>query len=57
MTGLNEQGNGMSKQAEKEAWAQEYARRMEHEFEKWQKPLGITGGAYVRHVKRELMVW
>lgn len=46
----------MSEHEEKEQWADKYAHRIEHRFERWQKPLGIDGNDYLGHLKRDLMV-
>ena len=48
-------GKGMCRQEEKERWADTYAHRIEHQFERWQKPLGIRGDDYRRHLKEELV--
>ena len=40
--------------AEREKWAKEHARRLRHVFEQWQKPLGIDGQEYCKHLTEEL---
>ncbi len=39
---------------ERQKWAEEHARRMQHLFEQWQKPLGIEGGKYCEHLTDDL---
>jgi len=39
---------------EKQAWAEKHARRLQRRFQQWQKPLGIDGKEYRRHLTREL---
>ena len=38
----------------KQRWAEEHAHRLQHLFEQWQKPLGIDGGEYRKHLTEEL---
>ena len=40
---------------EKQKWVEEYAGRMQHLFEKWQKPLGINCEEYRKHLIEELV--
>ena len=40
---------------EKEKWAEEHACRLQHLFEQWQKPLGIDGEEYRKHLTEELV--
>lgn len=39
---------------EKQKWVEEHARRFQHLFEQWQKPLGIDGDEYRKHLAVEL---
>jgi hypothetical protein len=39
---------------EKQRWVEKHARRLQHRFEKWQKPLGIDGRDYQRFLSEEL---
>ncbi|MHC4363193.1 MAG: hypothetical protein ACYSTZ_10220 [Planctomycetota bacterium] len=39
---------------EKQTWAEEHARRLQRQFEQWQKPLGIDGREYQRFLSEEL---
>ncbi len=39
---------------EKQRWVEEHARRLQHLFEQWQKPLGIDGEEYRKHLTEEL---
>lgn len=45
----------MASQKEKEQWADRHAGRMQQQFEPWQKALGIDGGEYIRHLRKELL--
>ena len=36
-------------------WAQEHARRIQKQFEKWQEPLGIDGQEYAEYLRIELI--
>ena len=45
----------MSSQKEKEEWADEHARRIQQQFEQWQKPFGIDSAEYFRYLRRELL--
>ena len=36
-------------------WAEERARRLQHLFEQWQKPLGIDGKEYRKYLTEELL--
>ena len=38
----------------RQGWAEEHARRIQHRFEQWQKPLGIDGDEYLKYLTREL---
>ena len=38
----------------KQRWAEEHARRLQHLFEQWQKPLAIDGEEYRKHLIEEL---
>jgi hypothetical protein len=40
---------------QKQQWAEEHARRIQRQFEKWQKPLGINGQEYAEYLKIELI--
>ena len=40
---------------EKQRWVEEHARSLQHLFEQWQKPLGIDGEKYRKHLTRELV--
>ncbi len=42
---------------DKQEWAEEYALRMVRLFEQWQKPLGINGDEYFKHLKKELLAY
>ena len=39
---------------DKEKWAKEHACRLQQLFKKWQKPLGIDGKEYRKHLTKEL---
>ena len=39
---------------EKQKWAEEHAGSLQHLFEQWQKPLGIDGEEYRKHLREEL---
>ena len=39
---------------DKEKWVEEHARSLQHLFEQWQKPLGINGEEYCKHLTEEL---
>lgn len=39
---------------EKQKWAEEHARRLQQVFEQWQRPLGIDGEKYYRHLIQDL---
>ena len=39
---------------DKEKWVEEHAHRLQHLFEQWQKPLGINGEEYCKHLTEEL---
>ena len=39
---------------EKQKWVEEHARRLQHLFEQWQKPLGIDGEEYYKHLIKDL---
>ena len=40
---------------EKQRWVEEHARRLQHLFEKWQKPLHIDGEEYRKYLTEELL--
>ncbi len=40
---------------DKEKWVEEHARRLQHLFEQWQKPLSIDGKEYRKHLMEELV--
>ncbi len=40
---------------EKQRWAEEHARRLQHLFEQWQKPLSINGKEYRKYLMEELV--
>ena len=40
---------------EKQRWVEEHARGLQHLFEQWQKPLGIDGEKYRKHLTEELI--
>ena len=40
---------------EKQKWVEEHARRLQHVFEQWQKPLGIDGEEYRKHLTEDLV--
>lgn len=40
---------------EKQKWAEEHARQLQHLFEKWQKPLGIDGEEYRKYLAEDLL--
>ena len=40
---------------DKEKWVEEHARRLQHLFEQWQKPLSIDGKEYRKHLTEELV--
>ena len=39
---------------ERRKWAKEHARCLQHLFEQWQRPLGIDGEEYRKHLTEEL---
>ncbi len=39
---------------EKQKWVEEHARRLQHVFEQWQKPLGIDSEKYYKHLIKDL---
>jgi hypothetical protein len=41
-------------ETKKQIWAAEYARRVEHEFERWQEPLGIDD-QYREYLANEML--
>ena len=41
--------------SERQKWTKEHARRLQHVFEQWQKPLGIDGEEYRKHLTEELV--
>lgn len=43
-----------SSEKEKQRWVEEHARRLQHLFEQWQKPLGIDGEKYYKHLVKDL---
>jgi len=45
----------MSSQKEKEEWIEKHARLFQKRFEQWQKPLGIDGEEYLRHLRKDLI--
>ena len=45
---------GAGCEEDKQIWIEENARRLQHLFEQWQKPLGINGGQYQKYLKEEL---
>ena len=45
----------MPSQKEKEEWADKHARRIQQQFERWQKPFGIDSGEYFRYLRQELL--
>ena len=42
-------------EGQKQQWAEEHARRIQKQFEKWQRPLGIDGKEYAEHLRIELI--
>ncbi len=40
---------------EKQRWVEEHARRLQHLFEQWQKPLSIDGKEYRKYLTEELV--
>jgi len=40
---------------ERQKWAEEHARCLQHLFEQWQKPLNIDGKEYRKHLMEELV--
>ena len=40
---------------EKQRWVEEHARRLQHLFEQWQKPLNIDGEEYRKQLTEELL--
>ena len=40
---------------DKEKWVEEHARRLQHLFEQWQKPLSIDGKEYRKYLTEELV--
>ncbi|MHC4656129.1 MAG: hypothetical protein ACYS91_14095 [Planctomycetota bacterium] len=40
---------------EKQMWVEEHARRLQHLFEQWQKPLCIDGEEYRKYLTEELL--
>ena len=44
----------IASEQDKEKWVEEYAHRLQHLFEQWQKPLGIKGEQYYKHLTEEL---
>jgi len=48
----NSTGSDITEQ--KEQWVEENARKLQHLFEQWQKPLGINDLQYQNYLKDEL---
>ncbi|MHC4132628.1 MAG: hypothetical protein ACYSSP_06785 [Planctomycetota bacterium] len=46
--------SGADNKQEKQKWVEDNARRLQHLFEQWQKPLGINGNQYQKYLKDEL---
>jgi ribosomal protein L32E len=44
----------VNREQDKQEWVEEHARRLQQLFEQWQKPLGIDGAEYRRHLREEL---
>jgi hypothetical protein len=42
-------------EGQKQQWAQKHARRMQKQFEQWQKPLGIDGQEYAEYLRIEFV--
>ena len=40
---------------ERQKWAEEHARRLQHLFEQWQKPLCIDGEEYRKYLTEDLL--
>jgi len=40
---------------EKQRWVEDHSRRLQHLFEQWQKPFGIDGEEYRKHLIEELV--
>ena len=59
MEGVQSQSVGISVPAacekEKQKWIEEHARRLQHLFEQWQKPLFIDGEEYREYLTEELL--
>jgi hypothetical protein len=49
-----ELGARVADEQDKQRWAEEHARLLQRLFEQWQKPLGIDGEEYRKHLAREL---
>ena len=45
----------LASEKEKQRWAEEHARRLQHLFEQWQKPLGIDDEEYRKYLTEELV--
>ena len=45
----------LASEKEKQRWAEEHARRLQHLFEQWQKPLSIDGKGYRKYLTEELV--
>jgi hypothetical protein len=46
--------SAVNREQDKQKWAEEHARHLQQMFEQWQKPLGIDGAEYRRHLREEL---
>ena len=44
----------LGSEEERQKWAEEHAHRLQHAFEQWQKPLGIDGEKYYKHLVKDL---
>ena len=42
-------------EGERQKWAKEHAHRLQHLFEQWQEPLGISNDEYGKYLEEDLL--